>query len=137
MRDLHNSIKVSRAFSPASGAGSDTVQVSQIIDTQGYDSLEFLTATGSLADADETFTVLVEDGNVSTLSDNAPVIDDELLGLELAAGFIFSDDDKVRKIGYVGSKRYVRLTITPTSNTGAWLIAAVAIQGHPSKAPVA
>jgi hypothetical protein len=89
---------------------------------------------GSLADA--TFTVLVEDGNVSTLSDNAPVVDEELLGLESFASFIFSDDDKVRKIGYNGSKRYVRLTITPASNTRAWWIAAIAIQGHPTKAPV-
>jgi hypothetical protein len=137
MNDLHDNLKVSRAISPVSGAGDTTAQVSQIIDTQGYNSLEFLIATGTLSDVDATFTVLVEDGDVSTLSDNAAVVDAQLLGLESEASFIFSDDDKVKKIGYIGGKRYVRLTITPAANTGAWLIAAIAIQGHPTKAPVA
>ena len=65
------------------------------------------------------------------------VVDEQLLGTEAGASFIFSDDNAVRKLGYLGGKRYVRLTITPASNTGAWLVSAVAIQGHPTKAPVA
>lgn len=134
MKDIHNNIKVSRATSPQSVA-DNTALVSQIIDTQGYDSLEFVIATGSIADADATFAVLVEHGDIANLSDAAAVSDSELLGTEAEAGFQFDDDNEVRKIGYAGNKRYVRLTITPSGNSGAALISAVAVQGHPGNAP--
>ena len=134
MRDLHNNIHVARAISPVSVA-DNTAQVSQIIDRQGYQSLEFLIATGSVADADATFVVLVEDGDNSGLSDAASVTDANLLGTEALAGFQFDDDNEVRKIGYIGDKRYVRLTITPVNNASAAVIAAVAVLGHPNYTP--
>lgn len=135
MKDLHNNVDVRRAISPVSVA-DNTAQVSQIIDMQGYKSLEFCIATGSIADADATFTVLVEDGDDSGLSDAAAVADDNLLGTEALAGFQFDDDDSTKKIGYRGTKRYVRMTITPASNASAALLSAVAVLGHPDKAPV-
>lgn len=134
MRDLHNNIHVARALSPVSVA-DNTAQVSQIIDRQGYESLEFVIATGSLADADATFVVLVEDGEASNLSDAAAVSDTNLLGTEVQAGFQFDDDNEVRKIGYLGDKRYVRVTITPANNASASLLSVVAVLGHPSYTP--
>lgn len=136
MRDLANNIHVRRALSPVS-ISDNTAQVSQIIDMQGYDSLVFLIAMGSLADADATFTVLVEHGDASNLSDAAAVDDSMLNGTEALAGFQFDDDNEVRKIGYTGGKRYVRMTITPANNTGAALLAAVAVLGGASLAPTA
>jgi hypothetical protein len=136
VRDLHSNIKISRAISPVSEGGT-TALVSQIIDTNGYDSLEFAIATGSLADSDATFAVLVEHSAASDMTGAAAVPDAELLGLESEAAFTFAADDSTRKIGYMGGKRYVRLTITPAANSGAAVIAAVAIQGHPKTAPVA
>lgn len=141
MRDLISNIQVKRALSPVSVA-DNTAQVSQIIDRQGYDSLSFLILTGSLADADATFAVLVEEGDVSNLSDAAAVADADLISQtygtapETAAAFTFAADDNVRKIGYRGVKRYVRLTITPAANASAALLAAVALLGHPEHAPV-
>lgn len=134
MRDLHNNIHPLRAISPVS-VSDNTAQVSQIIDRQGFKSLEFVIATGSLADADATFTVLVEDGDAANLSDAAAVADANLLGLETTASFQFDDDNETRKIGYIGNKRYVRLTITPANNASAALLSAVAILGHPANAP--
>lgn len=142
MRDNISNIQVKRAISPVSGAASDAAQVSQIIDRQGYDSLAFLIATGTISDADATFTVLVQDGDDSGLSDAAAVADSELVSQtdgtapETAAAFSFSSDDQVRKIGYLGIKRYVRLTLTPANNTGAWLIAAMAVLGNAEVKPV-
>lgn len=136
MRDITNSLHIKRAISPVSEAGN-TALVSQIIDRQGYDSLMFAIATGSLADADATFTVLLEDGDDSGLSDAAAVADGELNGTETLAGFRYDDDNEVRKLGYVGSKRYVRLTITPANNASAALISAVAILGHGALKPEA
>lgn len=144
-RDLHNNIRCSRGISPAATSSDNTAFVSQIIDTANFGSTEFVGITGSLADADVTFTVLVEDGDAANLSDAAAVDDAFLLGLE--AGTItsgaaqsgaapgFADDDKTFKIGYIGPKRYVRVTITPAANTGADYIAGVWIQGHPRNLP--
>lgn len=126
MRDLMNNIDVKRALSPVSVA-DNTAQVSQIIDTQGCKSVTFVIATGSIADADATFTVLVEEGDNSALSDAAAVADADLVGTEALASFQFDDDNECRKIGYRGSKRYVRLTITPANNASAALLSAVAI----------
>ena len=136
MRDLMNSIHPVRAISPVV-ATDDTALVSQIIDTLGYDSLTFVIATGTLADADATFAVLIEDGDAANLSDAAAVDDVNLVGTEALAGFTFADDDETRKIGYVGNKRYVRLTITPTGNTGDAPVAAVAILAHAHQQPTA
>lgn len=132
--DLHNNINPIRAISPVSVA-DNTAQVSQIIDRRGYNSLEFVIATGSIADADATFAVLVEDGDDSGLSDAAAVADADLLGTEALAGFQFDDDNETRKIGYIGSKRYVRLTITPSGNASDALLSAVAVLGNPNLAP--
>lgn len=132
--DLHNEVVVERAISPVSVADT-TAQVSQIIDMAGYRGLEFVIAIGSVADADATFTVLVEHGDVSNLSDAAAVADADLIGTEAAAGFQFDDDNETRKIGYKGSKRYVRLTITPVANASAALLSAVAEKHGAMKQP--
>lgn len=134
-QDLHHNIVVKRAISPVSVA-DNTAEVSEIIDVAGFSSLEFLIATGAIADADATFAVLVEEGDESNLSDAAAVADSDLLGTESDAGFQFDSDDEVRKIGYAGNKRYVRLTITPSSNASAALFSAVAVLGHPRDQPV-
>lgn len=134
MRDLHNSIKVSRALSPVSVADT-TAQVSQILDTANFSANELVIATGSIADADATFAVLLEEGDNSALSDAAAVADADLLGTEALAGFQYDDDNETRKIGYIGSKRYIRATITPTGNASAALLSAVWVQAGPRVAP--
>ena len=136
MRDLMNNVNIKRVLSPVSVADT-TAQVGQIIDRQGYDSLTYVIATGSIADADATFTVLLEEGDASNLSDAAAVADADLIGTEVLAAFQFDDDNECRKLGYKGNKRYTRLTITPVANASAALLAAVAVLGHPSVVPTA
>lgn len=137
-RDLHNALKFSRGISPQVQTNVDTALVSQIVDTAGYNSTEFVILTGGLTDTNATFTVLVEDGDVANLSDNAAVDDAYLLGTEALASFTFAADDSVKKIGYIGAKRYVRVTITPSgNNSGDANIAGVWVQGGANKQPVA
>jgi hypothetical protein len=134
-RDLHSNIHVRRGISPAAAVADDTPFVSQIVDMAGYESAEFAILTGPLADADATFSVLVQDGDQANLSDAAAVPAAQLLGTQAQAGFTFADDDKVFKIGYVGGKRYARVTITPANNAGNAFIAGVWILGNPRSAP--
>ncbi len=135
MQDLFNNIHPAQCISPVVVA-DNTAAVGTVTDRQGYDSLSFLIATGTLADVDASFTTLVEHSDASG-SGFVAVADTELLGTEANASFTFSDDDKTFKIGYRGSRRYVRLTITPATNTGSAPIAALAVLGHPNVAPTA
>lgn len=140
MRDAHNELYAKRGLSPVSVADT-TAQVSEIIDTAGFGGLEFFILIGSVADADATFQVLVEDGDDSGLSDAAAVDDAYLLGIEgvaatpTGASFRYDSDNKVTKIGYIGPKRYVRLTITPAANASAALMAVLALLCFPRVAP--
>lgn len=136
-RDMLNTLGFARGVSPITGT-DDTPFVSQIIDMSLYNGFTFVIALGTLADAAFTTTVLLEEGDVSNLSDAAAVADGDMLTMtngtapETAAAFIQSDDDAIKTIGYVGVKRYIRLTITPSSNTGSLPIAVIGV-GLPLK----
>ena len=136
MRDLANHLAIRRAISPGAAVADNTPIVSQIIDLAGFGSAVFAIAIGAIADADATFAVLVQHGDQANLSDAADVPDAQLTGTEAAASFKFDSDDQTRKIGYVGPKRYVRLTITPLNNAGNAFVAAVAILSSGRYAPV-
>lgn len=136
MKDLSNSITPKRVISPVSVADT-TAQVGQIIDRRGFESVTYIIATGSIADDDATFTVLLEDGDNSSLTDAAAVADEYLIGTEALAAFQFDDDNECRKLGYIGPKRYTRLTITPVANASAAVIAAVAVLGDALNKPTA
>lgn len=135
MRDLFNKVKILTLWNPIDLGTGNTAKVSEIIDLQGFNSCLFHIAYGSIADADVTFTTLLEDGDNASLTDNAAVADAELNGTEVGATPLFSDDNTGFKIGYVGAKRYVRLTVTPAANTGAILTSAVAILGAANQQP--
>jgi hypothetical protein len=141
MRDMTNNILVKRVLSPVSVA-DNTAAVGEIVDRLGYESLTYIIATGSLADADAAFAVLLEESDASDMTGAAAVADADMISQtagtapETAAGFTFADDNEVRKLGYVGNKRYTRLTITPSANASAALLSAVAVLGHPHSAPV-
>lgn len=141
MRELTKNVQVKRVLSPVS-VSNNTAQVGQVIDHRGYESACYVIATGSLADDDATFAVLVEESDVANMSGATTVADADLVSqtpgvaAATAAGFQFDDDDEVRKVGYIGRKRYTRLTITPSGNGSAALLAAVCVLGHPGRAPV-
>lgn len=140
MRDMTNSKQVKRVLSPVS-VSDNTAQVGQIIDHQAYDAATYVILTGSVADADVTFTVLLEESDDSGLSGSNVVADADMVSQsssapETAAGFQFDDDNEVRKLGYVGSKRYTRITITPANNASAAVLAACCILEKPSRQAV-
>ncbi len=137
MRDLVNNVHPVVAIAPAAAVADNTAFVSGWIDLKGYLSLTFLLIFGGLADADATFTTLVEHSDESDGSGSAAVADAQLIGTEALASATFADDSETRKIGYIGSKRYVRLTVTPAGNSGNAFLAAIALLGHPKDAPTA
>lgn len=133
MKDLHNNIKTEVAFDIAA-ISSDTTTTGNIIDLQGYDSAEFVLVSGTLTDG--TYTPLLEEGDAANLSDASAVADAELLGTESAAAFTASEDNAVKKLGYIGNKRYVRLSIVSASTSSGGTMSAVAVKGHAGDNPV-
>ena len=74
--DMLSNFEFRQAFPPKAAITDDTAFVSSIIDMLGYKSCTFLINHGTNADANMTYTNLLEDGNVSTLTDNAAVSDE-------------------------------------------------------------
>lgn len=138
MRDMANNIDVKRALSPVVAGTDNTPYVSQILDTRGAGSAMLAIMIGANTDADVTFTVLLEEGDAANLSDAAAVADADLNGTEALASFQFDDDNECRKIGYTGTKRYIRATITPANNgAGNIYMSAVWLLGNLDRAPAA
>lgn len=140
-QDLHSEIDVKRIISPVRQTNSSSAIVGQIIDLANAAGCEIVIQTGALTDTNATFAATLEAGDASNLSDAAAVAASEIVGAAtVAAGlsFTFSDDDAVKRIGYIGAKRYIRLTITPTGNDAGNLdVSAFAILSGQRKKPVA
>jgi hypothetical protein len=126
MRDIFNNLDFKRGLSPVSVA-DNTAQVTQKIDMQGVSAAVLAILTGSLADADATFTVTAKESDTGAFGgEETDVAAADMLGTLALASFLFSDDDKVFKIGFRrGAKRYKRVTITPANNASAGLLAAI------------
>ena len=129
MRDYMNRIDLRRVLSPAAAGTDNTAMVGQIVDGLGYDGVIYAINLGVNTDINATFTVLLEHGDVANMSDAAAVPDAQLTGTEILAAFTAAaDDNKLKKLGYVGNKRYTRLTITPAANdSGNIFVTALAI----------
>lgn len=133
-RDLHNNLKEVVAFKTQT-VSSDTTTAGEIIDMQGFESLEIFCQMGTLTDGDYAFKL--EYGDDSGLSDNAVVPSEQLLGdtNDGATGIAFTadtEDDTIKKVGYVGEKRYVRLSIVSTNTTSGAVLGATGVKGHAS-----
>jgi hypothetical protein len=138
-KDLHDNIKASTALE-AQVIDSDTTTEGEVIDTQGFESLEFLMSAGELADG--VFTaVLMESDEVDEsdeLVDPTSVDAGDRLGdLPVLQNDDGDDSGLTKKVGYIGGKRYVRLDVASTGTTDGGIINAIAAQGSARNAPVA
>ena len=120
--DIHNDMDALPVIAPAVYTSTE---VGTIIDTDGAEGIEFIISAGVLTTG--TWTPLLEDGDDAALSDSATLATALTVGTIAAATFAATDDGLVKKIGAVGHKRYVRLTMTGAS-TPDGLIGAVAIK---------
>jgi len=135
MRDLSNNLDCKPAFLPKAAVTDNTAQVSNVVDLKSVGACALMMVTGTLSDADATFTVLIEDSDDNVTF--AAVDDNYLTGLEVTAGFDFAADNVCRKIGYTGIRRYCRATVTPANNTGNLFLAGVWVLGRNSRVPTA
>lgn len=135
-QDLTSELKVVNAFSPQSIASNTTTNGNDV-DTQGYESVNFSILTGAITDGD--YAVLIEeadDDGAGSPDTYSAVADDDLIGTEAVAGFTDdTDDDKASKIGYIGTKQWVRLSIVSTNVTTGGTLGASCELGHAHVSP--
>lgn len=126
-RDLYDNIGVTLAVSPAVLTATNT---STGIDLAGFEGATVIINTGAIAGAGN-FTPKLQESDVSG-SGYTDVAAKDLLGSfpsALAA-------DTAYKVGYKGSKRYVRTVITLNSGTSI-AAGAVIVKSHARSKPVA
>ena len=132
-KDLHHNIDDRVALNPQA-ISTNTTTAGAIIDTSGYESIEFLTYTKAVTDG--TYTVKLEEGDDAALSDAAVIASDYVLGTLPA--LVAADDNAVARVGCLPTKRYVRLSLVSTGvTTGVDIAGALAVLGNPANAPVA
>jgi hypothetical protein len=130
-RDLKNDIKIVNALNIAS-ISTNTTTAGVEIDTQGYESVTFEIITGARTDG--TVTPLIQESDTSN-SYSGSVDDDNLIGLETDAAISVAQSRS--RIGYIGTKRYVKLSLVSTSVTTGLTAGASAILGDAKRLPVA
>lgn len=128
MRELYNDIGLTQALIPAVQSATAT---SAAIDLAGFESATVLINTGAIVSAGD-FTVKLQESDTTTSGDFTDVAAGNLVGTfpaSLAA-------DSLYKVGYSGTKRYVRTVAT--KNSGTSIIAGIFVaKGHPLTGPVA
>ena len=129
--DLHNEA-TGRVGLNIGAISTNTNTDGAIIDTAGYEALEYYIQSATITDG--TYTVQLFHGNDSGLSDAAQVTGELILG---SAVFILTDDNAVKRVGYIGKKRYVRIRVVSTGVTTGGTLGAVAVLGTPHHAPAA
>lgn len=144
-KDLFNRVKTTLLIPPQVETGdTDVVNTTAPVSVIGYESAMIEIHAGVLSDAGAIMSVKVWEGDASDGSDKAAVaaadlqIDPVLDAVPEATfqcAFDQADDSKVFKIGYLGSKKYLGLTISPVGNGGNVPVSASVVMSNPRHAP--
>lgn len=129
MKDTHSDFGIVAALVPQVLAATDTGATP--IDLRGFNSALVIINTGAVAGAGD-FTAKLQHSDTTTGGDFTDVTAADLLGAFPAK----LAENSVYKVGYKGSKRYLRTVVT--KNSGTSIAAGIVIaRGHPYDAPVA
>ena len=129
--DLYHNILPKSVIVPKS-VSDNTAEVGTIIDRLGYGSVTFVIHVGANAD-NTSLTPSLEECAVANCSDAAAAT--KFIGT-LAGATHASGTNAVYSFGYGGTKRYLRLTLTPGgANSDAIFFSASAILGHKQYRP--
>jgi hypothetical protein len=141
MWDLHNNVARKRSISPVAIGTTGTGKTGVIVDTAGYDAVEFEFDYGTITATNATITPTVLHGD--TTGAMTSIADADLIGTEAAAGIAAAatrtsgtSKNVSKRLGYKGGKRYVQAKLVSTVTAGP-PVAATVLLGRPHHAPVA
>lgn len=138
---MHNNVDIIATINPVAAGTTGTGQVGSVVDTRGYDTVEFALGYGAITATAATFTVVIKEGDATGTMTS--VADADLLGTEAGAGIAAGtpradggNENVSKRIGYIGKRRYVQANIVNTATAGTPVSASV-ILGNPTSAKVA
>lgn len=131
-QELHNDLYPSIGLN-VQAISADGTTTGVIVDTQGFGAVQFYIVAGTLSDG--TYTPLVQEGDEADMADATAVADADLTDTEADAAVSVSNT--VKRIGYIGNKRYVRCQIVASSVSSGGTVGVLAVRGFASVAPVA
>ncbi len=130
--DRASTMDVEVAFN-STAISSATTTAGVLIDTADCGAVTFLMQLGATVAG--TFTPKLQDGALADGSDLADVADQWLIGTE--AGSALTVTNTVKKLGYVGKKRYVKLSFVTTGGSVSGTVSAMAVKTDVLKEPAA
>ena len=123
--DLYNQVVTEIALK-TQDITTNTTTAGEIIDTSGYESVVFVAQTGTLTDG---FYL-----GYLTESDDATMTDATMVDVNFrqgSMGIFNSFDDTTFRMGYLGHKRYVRLSFLSTSVSTGGTLSAIVVKNSP------
>jgi hypothetical protein len=123
MRDLENAIDIAQSLAPAARTATAN---GTGVDLANYDGAVVVFAVGTITDGTHTPKIQESDDN-STFTDVAAA--------DQIGTFANLASSTPQKVGYVGSKRYLRAVSTVTSATTGGVYGAVVVRGYARKQP--
>lgn len=116
--DLHDNIKIVRSISPVAGAATG-----KVVDRAGYAGVEIEISYGTVTATNATIIPVIKEGDVTGTMTS--VADASLIGLELNASIAAAatrtsgtSKNVTKRVGYIGTKRYVSCTTLQTVTAG-------------------
>ena len=145
MRDIHNNLAVVQAIDPQVVNSGGGAKDSGDIDLQGFKSAEVIVNFGTSHAGDtlngtNKYTVKLEhklDGG-----SYEDVAAGDVLGVTPDSGIVATvdadgEDEQAYKLGYIGGRRYIRVTVAPNGTlANGCPIGATLIKGHAELLPV-
>lgn len=130
MRDLNDQVDVALSLVPAARVNGTLNGTG--VDLRGYDSAMLVVSFGAYTDGTHTPSLQHSDDNSSFTTVTAAELTAAFTVVSSAGGA-----NSVQRVGYLGSKRYVRAVLTVTGATTGALSDASVVRGTPRSAPLA
>lgn len=129
MRDFAPNFGLATLLVPAvKSAASET---GSAIDTLGFEGAAMVVNTGAIVSAGD-FSIKLQESDTTTAGDFADIAAAHLTGSIPAT----LEENSAYKLGYIGTKRYLRAILTKNGGTSIAL-GAVLVKGNPLDRPVA
>lgn len=139
-KDLHNQVKAQRVIAPLA-IGANATKTGKVIDRQGFGGVEFVASYGAVTTTGTIVTLVVFEGDVTGTMTS--VADADLVGTEILASLPVQATARTsevgknvtKRVGYKGTKRYVRVDAVQTGTTSVGCVGVEAILFNPQVAP--
>lgn len=140
IKDLHSDVRTKTVISPLV-IGANATKTGLVVDRQGYGGVEFIASYGAVTTTGSIVTLVVREGDVTgTLTS---VADANLLGTEALASLLAGarvagvGKEVTKRVGYIGSKRYVSVNAVQTGVTSVGVVGVAAVLHSADVAPSA